>query len=149
MSNNLSAFLKMIAISEGTQNIGDNGYNVLVGGKLFHSYLDHPRIRVWIKRIKNYSSAAGRYQILARNYDFYKKALKLTDFSPASQDKIALEMIKEHDALPLIMMGQISEAIDAVKSVWASLPGAGYNQHENKLEYLIEEYIKAGGNYEC
>jgi muramidase (phage lysozyme) len=42
-------------------------------------------------------------------------------------------------------MGYISVAIDKVKNIWASLPGAGYGQHENKLDKLITTYKDAGG----
>ena len=35
--------------------------------------------------------------------------------------------------------------IDKVKNIWASLPGAGYGQHENKLDKLITAYKDAGG----
>ena len=38
MNRNLKAFLDMIAVSEGTQDHGDDGYNVIVGGDLFEGY---------------------------------------------------------------------------------------------------------------
>ena len=42
LSNNLKAFLTMIAESEGTQRLGhNNGYDVLVGGTLFKGK-EHP-----------------------------------------------------------------------------------------------------------
>ena len=85
MNPKIKAFLDLIAFSEGTKGKGDNGYNVIVGGDLFSDYTDHPRKKVYIKSIDNYSTAAGRYQILSRLYDFYKKAMQLNYFSPASQ----------------------------------------------------------------
>jgi muramidase (phage lysozyme) len=136
----------MIAISEGTQNIGQNdGYDVVVGGSLFSNFDDHPRRKVWIKRINNYSTAAGRYQILQRYYDHYKVQLGLPDFSPNSQDKIALQMIRECKALDDVDTGFFSRAVEKCKSRWASLPGAGYGQQENKLSDLRLAYIEAGG----
>jgi muramidase (phage lysozyme) len=145
MTNNLKAFLDMIAISEGTARLGNNGYNVIVGGQLFKDYHDHPGVKVWIPRIKKYSSAAGRYQILHRYWDHYKKQLKLPDFSPDSQDKVAIQMIKEQKALKDIEEGRIEEAINKCANIWASLPGAGYNQHENSMEKLMIAYHNAGG----
>jgi muramidase (phage lysozyme) len=76
---NLQAFLTMIAVSEGTASIGDRGYNCIVGSRvgralLFTSYADHPRVKVQL-RVDDpktlvdeglWSTAAGRYQILAR-----------------------------------------------------------------------------------
>jgi len=144
MSPNLQAFLDMIAVSEGTAGKGDDGYNVIVGGSLFESYDDHPRKLVWL-RPGLASTAAGRYQLLKRYYDAYKKQLNLPNFSPLSQDLIAIQQIRERGALQDIEMGYISVAIDKVKNIWASLPGAGYGQHENKLDKLITSYKDAGG----
>lgn len=144
MSPNLKAFLDMIAVSEGTAGKGDDGYNVIVGGSLFEDYADHPRKLVWI-RPGLASTAAGRYQLLSRYYDAYKKQLNLPNFSPLSQDLIAIQQIKERGALQDIEKGYISVAIDKVKNIWASLPGAGYNQRENKLDKLITAYKDAGG----
>jgi muramidase (phage lysozyme) len=144
MSPNLKAFLDMIAVSEGTAGKGDDGYNVIVGGALFESYDDHPRKLVWL-RPGLASTAAGRYQLLSRYYDAYKKQLNLPNFSPISQDLIAIQQIRERGALQDIEKGYISVAIDKVKNIWASLPGAGYGQHENKLDKLIATYKNAGG----
>jgi len=144
MSPNLKAFLDMIAVSEGTAGKGDDGYNVIVGGNLFESYADHPRKLVWL-RPGLASTAAGRYQLLSRYYDAYKKQLNLPNFSPISQDLIAIQQIKERGALQDIEKGYISVAINKVKNIWASLPGAGYGQHENKLDKLITAYKDAGG----
>lgn len=145
MEDNLSAFLTMIAYSEGTQNIGINGYNVLVGGTLFNSFHDHPRQKVWIKSIQKYSTAAGRYQILGFIYDHYKDKLGLTDFSPEAQDKIAIHLIKERGALKDVLNGNIPSAIKKVRNIWASLPGANYGQKENSMKDLIAYYKQAGG----
>jgi len=145
MNQNRKAFLDMIAVSEGTIGIGENGYNVLIGGTLFHSYHDHPRRRVWVKRIQKHSTAAGRYQILKRYFDAYKEKLNLPDFSPGSQDKIALEMIRECGALDDIDEGRLDKAIEKCRSRWASFPGAGYSQPEKRLETLRIAYLYAGG----
>ena len=134
----------MIAVSEGTAGKGDDGYNVIVGGALFESYDDHPRKLVWL-RPGLASTAAGRYQLLKRYYDAYKKQLDLPNFSPLSQDLIAIQQIRERGALQDIEKGYISVAIDKVKNIWASLPGAGYGQHENTLDKLITAYKDAGG----
>jgi muramidase (phage lysozyme) len=144
MSPNLKAFLDMIAVSEGTKGKGDDGYNVIVGGELFHGYEDHPRKLVWLKPGLA-STAAGRYQLLARYWDVYKKQLGLQDFSHDSQDAVAIQQIKERKALDDIEKGYINVAIDKCKNIWASLPGAGYGQHENSADKLIAAYKAAGG----
>ena len=148
MSPNLKAFLDTIAYSEGTDNgiqkTNDRGYDVLVGGGLFYSYADHPR-KLIVLRQGLASTAAGRYQLLARYFDAYKKQLNLTDFSPTSQDAIAIQQIKECKALPDIEAGYIGVALEKCRNIWASLPGAGYGQHENELHVLLDKYKKFGG----
>jgi muramidase (phage lysozyme) len=146
MNVNLAAFLTTIAQSEGTEHIGtQHGYNVLCGGGIFLSYKDHPRQLIDLPRLHIKSTAAGRYQILAKYYDAYKIQLRLSDFSPASQDKIAIQLIKECKALDDIEAGRFSIAVGKCKSRWASLPGAGYGQHENTLAVLEKAYTSAGG----
>lgn len=140
------AFLDAIAWSEGTTRIAgsDNGYNVLVGGTLFSGYSDHPRKLIKLNDHLS-STAAGRYQLLARYFDAYKAELKLPDFSPASQDVIALQQIKECGALPAIDAGRFAEAVQRCARIWASLPSAGYGQHENTLVQLQTAFTNAGG----
>lgn len=147
--SNIKAFLDMLAYAEiGTSllKLSQNGYNVVVGSTpsdpiLFYDYSDHPRL--YIKKMN--STAAGRYQILKRNYDFYKAKLNLPDFSPQSQDAIAIQMIKEQGAYRLIEQGDLNGAINAVKRIWASMPGSPYGQPTKKYKTLEEVYVKAGG----
>lgn len=77
----MCAFLDMLAVSEGTSTDpdSDDGYNVIVGGALFIGYADHPR-RLELPRLGISSTAAGRYQLLARYFDAYRKQLSLSDF---------------------------------------------------------------------
>lgn len=148
---NLQAFLSTIAFSEGTDNgrqaTKDHGYDVLVGGGLFSSYKDHPRVLVMLPKLGIKSTAAGRYQILARFYDHYKAQLKLPDFSPASQDKIAIQLIKECKAIDDIEAGRIEEALTKCRSRWASLPGAGYGQNEHKMDLLVSVFKEFSGEH--
>jgi muramidase (phage lysozyme) len=148
--SNTDAFLTMIAVSEGTEPIGDHGYNCIVGSTaqnpiLFANYADHPRLRIHL-RPDLVSTAAGRYQILERYYDAYKFQLDLKDFSPPSQDAIALQMIRERDALTDIEAGRFDEAVAKCANLWASLPGNTYGQHQNSLEALREAFTGAGGS---
>ena len=155
--SNVCAFLDMLAWSEGTTRIkgSDDGYNVIVGGALFDDkgtpcalmddYNDHPRKLVHIPQWKVKSTAAGRYQLLARYYDAYRRLLKLSDFSPLSQDLIAIQQIREQRALPALAAGDFDTAVRRCANIWASLPGAGYGQYEHTIDRLRLEFIKAGG----
>lgn len=149
ISKNMKAFLDMLAYSEGTDNgrqkTTNHGYDVIVGGSLFTNYSDHPRKLISLPKLGIKSTAAGRYQVLAKFYDAYKKQLHLPDFSPASQDAIAMHLIRECKANADIEAGRIADAIHKCRSRWASLPGAGYGQHEQKLDKLIQVYEDAGG----
>jgi muramidase (phage lysozyme) len=147
--HNVLAFLDMIAWSEGTdhprQPSNDDGYDVVVGGGLFLGYNDHPRRLVSLPRLGIKSTAAGRYQLLARYWDAYRKQLKLDDFSPISQDLVAIQQIRERRALDDIKAGRIAAAIGKCRNIWASLPGAGYGQHEHKIGDLLARFEVAGG----
>lgn len=149
LSANLKSFLDMIAFSEGTSTIkgSEDGYNVVVGGKLFSSYKDHPNITVNLPKLGIRSTAAGRYQILRRYYIHYKEQLGLPDFSPESQDKIAIQLIRECKALQDIENGNIKAAIEKCSSRWASLPGAGYGQKEHSMETLLAKYGESAAKY--
>lgn len=146
---NVPAFLDMLAWSEGTDNdrqaTADRGYDVLVGGGLFLDYADHPRRIVALPKLGISSTGAGRYQLLMRYWDAYRKQLGLADFGPLSQDRVAIQQIRERGAMPLIQAGRVTEAIERVRNIWASLPGAGYGQHEQAAERLLAAYSKAGG----
>lgn len=140
---NVLAFLDMLAWSEGTSTIksSDDGYNVLVGGTLFDDYSQHPRVLVPLPRYGISSTAAGRYQFLARTWDAIVKNYGFKGrFIPEAQDLAAIKLLKECGALPLIIAGRISEAISKAAPIWASLPGAGYGQREHKLAALLEIY---------
>lgn len=162
MNANRKAFLDMIAWSEIGPRLlalSDNGYNVVVGSTterpiLFSSYADHPHRKIYEENDSwdhdgkvDASTAAGRYQVLGRYFDAYKKQLGLPDFGPESQDRIALQLIRECRALNDIDSGRIETAIRKCSSRWASFPGSGYGQHENKMTKLLDAYVKAGGTF--
>jgi len=147
---NVCAFLDLIAWSEGTDNgeqpTKDDGYDVVVGGGLFDSYADHPRRLIHLPKLGIKSTAAGRYQILSRYWDHYRKQLNLKGgFTPENQDRIALQLIRECKALDDIKAGRIDGAIHKCRSRWASLPGANYGQHEHEVSNLLAAYSRAGG----
>jgi len=146
---NIAAFLDMIAASEiGSALLAesDDGYNILVGSTtshplLFTDYSQHPNI---LSQACN-STAAGLYQLLHRYAVSYIASLKLPDFSPASQDAIAVEQIKERGAIPHILVGDFATAVQLCSNIWASLPGNGYGQHTNSIAMLQSAYVAAGG----
>lgn len=159
-SPNVLAFLDMLAWSEGTSTspaTKDEGYDVIVTGadrkpEIFSDYSVHPFSRGRKSKPINAkgltSNASGRYQFMLKDYAHYRDQLKLPDFGPLSQDRWAIQLIRERRALPLIKAGRIEEAIAAVRNIWASLPGAGYGQPEHQLGALLRVYRDRGGKFE-
>jgi muramidase (phage lysozyme) len=142
-NQNEQAFLWTLRVSEGTS--GPDGYRTIVGGSTFDSFVDHPRVLIPLPNLGISSIAAGAYQIIRRTWDGVRGKLGLTDFSPVSQDAAALELIRQRGALADVRAGRFATAIDKCKKEWASLPGAGYGQHENTLAKLQSAYTIAGG----
>ena len=157
MQRNLIAFLAMLRFSEGTSTsraTQSNGYDVIVTGmdgkpEVFTDYSDHPFAKgrpgkVFNKR-GDRSTASGAYQQLYKYWPHYKALLQLPDFSPASQDKLAICLITEQRAYDDVISGRIESAIDKCRNIWASLPGAGYGQAERDIVQLLKAYKSAGG----
>jgi muramidase (phage lysozyme) len=152
MDPKFKAFLDLIAWSEGTSTSSitqDNGYDVNVTGidgpSRFDSYEDHPFAKgghiQWHSNPDKFSTAAGRYQILARYWNIYKVQLNLRDFSPASQDAVALQMMKERGAISdLIDCGDPQGAIYSCSKTWASFPGNNYGQGGHSITELLGKY---------
>ena len=69
----------------GRRKRRNHGYDVIVGGELFTQLLRSPSQTCHAKP-KLKSTGAGRYQLLSRWWDAYRKQLGLKDFSPKSQD---------------------------------------------------------------
>lgn len=137
-SDRIAAFLDMIAYAEGTIRFGiANGYNVIVGGHTFSDFSDHPRRTIDLPKLGIKSTAAGRYQILSRFWDVYKKQLNLPDFGPDSQDRYAIQQIREQGAYGDVVNGNFDAAIRKCANIWASLPGAGYGQREVNRSELV------------
>lgn len=157
---NVVAFLDVVAHSELGQleqrPETDGGYRVIVGSTpqrpiLTYDYTRHPRIVVttaWGR-----SNAAGRYQVMAAvpgairtdTWDWASRAAEVRDFSPEAQDRVGVYLVDHRGALALVKAGQFDQALRKCAQEWASLPGAGYGQHENELAALRSYYLAAGG----
>lgn len=148
---NVLAFLQMLKHSEGTAGRGDDGYNVNVGGQLFTGYAEHPRIAVETRW--GWSDAAGAYQLMAAipgriktdTWDWASRAAGVRDFTPLSQDRVAIYLIARRKAIEDIKAGRLDAAVSKCAKEWASLPGAGYGQREQGMATLRAWYVEAGG----
>ena len=151
MDPKLKAFLDLIAYSEGTSTSPvtlNDGYDVIVSGingpQILTDYSDHPFAHggaVTVRAVPLLiSTAAGRYQVLARYWKAYQTQLELPDFSPNSQDAVALRQIEERHAIQMIMAGNVAGAIQACANIWASFPGNDYRQGGHSMGDLLAKY---------
>lgn len=144
---NVDAFLDSLAACEGTS--GADGYRTLFGGKLFYNdYMTHPNVPVPFTQTdgkKNFSTAAGRYQILHGTFLRLQAKLGTSDFSPATQDLMAKELIAEAGAMGDVKDGNLQAAIDKCSGTWASLPASTYPQPRRSFFYVQNAYLAAGG----
>ncbi|MDP1740082.1 glycoside hydrolase family 104 protein [Polaromonas sp.] len=156
---NIAAMQSAIASAEGTAEQPDP-YRVCYGYKhLIQSFADHPKAtKEWGGETLSdtmcaaagfgpgcVSTAAGKYQITFTTWTRIKKKLGLPDFSPASQDAAAAELLKERGATSKLAIGDFAGAVAAARKEWASLPGAGYAQPEKSLAWLTARFTEAGG----
>lgn len=149
---NVAAFLAMLRYAEGTS--GPQGYHTLFGGGTFLELDTHPQVRFYETSdnfIRNgrldYTTAAGAYQETFTTWRRLSSALGTSDFSPATQDAHAIELIREKGALDLVRAGRFEEAVAAVAGIWASLPGAPYGQPTRSLAQVRDVYAAHGGAF--
>lgn len=133
---NIRAFLQLIRSAEGT--IADNGYTTLFGYDQFEGFDDHPRTLVVKSGYR--STAAGAYQIIEPTWNDLVKAYKFSDFTPTTQDKAAIMLIKQAGALEMVKKGDIQGAILKTNRTWASFPGSPYGQPVITMEAAINRF---------
>jgi muramidase (phage lysozyme) len=161
MLANQAAFLAMTSHSEGTDRVSDPyrccyAFRHTIADLSYHPAEPRPPdgAREWAgepldelgpQYAGEVSTAAGRYQINWPTWHEFKTTLRLANFSPASQDDVALELVKRHGALDAVNAGQLQEAIYLCRGVWASFPGNSDGQPEVRIALLRDVFTKAGG----
>ena len=121
ISANERALLNTIRYAEGTwHGGGTKGYGTMFGGGQFDWSKGHPRQVV--RGGGHASDAAGAYQFLSTTYDGVSKQLGLKDFSPESQDRAALQLVRNRGVDPTKPL--TTDALAKLAPEWASLPTA-------------------------
>lgn len=134
---NLKSFLDTLSATEGAN------YNTVVGGGTFGDYSQHPN-KVGLVTGDGPSTAAGRYQITGTTWKGVSKQLGLKDFSPESQDKAAIELLRRRGALDDVLAGNWDSAIRKLGDEWQSLPsGTSKNQGKRSREFFDSAMGKA------
>lgn len=137
-SANVKAFLDTIAFAEGT----NESYNIIFSFARFNSFAAHPRRLMCSGGYC--SDAAGRYQIKSTTWDDVRRVIGVTDFSPASQDRAAIQLIKWRGGLDdverIVTQADFANALYAVRLEWASLPHSPYGQPTKTVAGLWEKF---------
>jgi muramidase (phage lysozyme) len=145
---NVSAFLKAIAAAEG------GGYDFKYGavkGKRndpwrFSDFSTHPGPGFGGK-----TTAAGMYQITVDTWRQHGGKMGLTDFSPKTQDLMAVEILRSIGVIDTIKSGDVAGAMGPAAAKWSALPmGPGLANHYPaqpfvKYEAFYASYQSAGG----
>jgi muramidase (phage lysozyme) len=140
-SPRMQAFLATIRWAE-TGTSGRESYRKLVFNGTFNDFSTHPFKKQCapINGKKVCSTAAGAYQMLDKSWYDLQPKLNLKDFSPASQDKMAVEYIRRNGANADIESGNFSEAACKVGQIWASFPCNSYDQNPKTVGELSNYY---------
>jgi len=146
-NKNVKAFISAIAAAEG----GD--YNLKYGGVIgkkndkwkFSDFSSHPG-----SGSDGKTTAAGMYQINKATWQEMGKKMGLTDFSPTTQDLLAVEILRTVGVIDSIVAGDIDSALSKASRRWAALPqGPGktgrYPQPYMAYDDFVVAYKKNGG----
>ena len=145
---NVAAFLKAIAQAEG------GGYDFKYGavkGKRndpwrFSDFSTHPG-----PGYGGETTAAGMYQINIATWRQHGGNMGLSDFSPKTQDLIAIEILRSINIMEKIKEGDIANAVGPASRKWAALPmgpglsGRHANQPSVKYDDFFATYHANGG----
>ena len=127
------ALLETISQVEGTA--GPDGYRTMFGmGKFQAPPWKHPDSVVRSGGLS--SAAAGKYQFMPDTWAMCVKALDLSDFSPANQDKAALWLVKKRGVNPSKQV-TLSD-MEKLGKEWAGLtPHYGQTDRTAKTSLII------------
>ena len=147
---NVKAFLNTIGKPESKGR-----YNVIYSApgtpdRFFTDYSAHPNMRIPFDNPRtgkrDFSTAAGKYQINYPTWLTIQAVAFLPDFSPESQDVAAIWLMQLRGALDYVIAGDFDNAIRVASKTWASLPGSDSGQHRTAFNSVRNTYIQNGGN---
>lgn len=118
-NQNIQAFLRAIRAGESSQ--GEEAYTMLVYGGTFSDFSTHPKIFKPIPGSHLKTSAAGAYQITYTTWLWLHVLAGVSDFSPRSQDLMAIAYLRKLGALSLIRDGRYAEAVELCRPVWEAI----------------------------
>lgn len=128
-NTNVVAFLHVLSVTEGNVN-----YNSINGGATTSNLTHFPYSATG-------SSAAGAYQIVESNYKNLSADLGLYDWSPHTQDAMAVLLMYGDGAAQALAKGDIQTAIFDASKDWSSIPiGPGSLDHTRATGQSFTHY---------
>jgi muramidase (phage lysozyme) len=151
------SILKNVVIARNAQALLPLVHRILNPFTYFEGFRVHPAHNM-VESPTRENTPAGAYQIIYKTWKgmIDNNILQLqpgTDaFSPTVQDRMAVILIEEKNALHLVRTAQLDAAVQSLRSTWTSLPGASQNVPERGMakfksnfeKYLTEEKRKVG-----
>lgn len=136
----LRAFLATIAWAEGTHY--PKGWNTIYTNARFNDFAKHPEQMQcgYINGKRICSNAAGAFQFISTTWRQVAEIEKLPDFSPQSQTKGAIALIKQSGAFEDVLAGRFDSAACKVGKQWASFPCNSYGQNQKPIWQLRKFY---------
>lgn len=121
-NKNVKAFLDTLAQVEGGDYHAKFGYGWAAGWKsgkwTFSDESTHPG-----PGFGGSTTASGRYQITKATWsELSIKAMGLSDFSPGTQDLIAVELLRNVSAIEPLIGGDLKTAVGKASKKWEALP---------------------------
>lgn len=108
----VQAWLDTLRETEGAD------YNTMVGGKKFTDLSHYP------------GKASGAYQITSETYRDVARETGTEDYSPLTQDILAIQNMADKGALEAVKKGDFNGALKGISKGWASIPGPPASGHE-------------------
>ena len=151
------AFLHLLRFEEHDRE-GEEVYRIRFGDRKIKDPITDQDMEHYVPKIMGYTkkghkpiTPAGAYQITGDTYRDARDKGVVSDFSPASQDRIAVWRIYQRGALQYVRDNDLDKAFSLLKETWSSLPG-GAGAKESLADatlrykkYLAEDRTKSGG----
>lgn len=118
---NVRAFLR--AIRAGESSLTPDAYRMIVYGGYFSDMSTHPRIFKPIPGSTLKTSAAGAYQITYTTWIWLHVLAGVDDFSPDSQDRMAIAYLRKLGILADVMAGDFEAAAAVCRDASPLIPG--------------------------
>jgi muramidase (phage lysozyme) len=137
---NVAAFLKAVAEAEGGGY--DFKYGAFKGKKndpwRFSDFSTHPG-----PGYGGTTTAAGMYQINIPTWRQHGGRMGLSDFSPRTQDLMAVELLRSVGIVEKIKAGDIAGSVGPAAQKWAALPmGPSLGgRHENQPSVTYDKFL--------